>query len=123
MSKKRAHFESIESGPNKNVSHVKVPFHGSLSTTRGSLHFPNFSSFPHYSKAIRDVPTTNEGLRSRQFKSPLILNNNIMASTFIGYTVLVTLVSPPNAQLQGIVADVIDKRLILRDGEIRKGID
>jgi len=43
-----------------------------------------------------------------------------MASQFIGYTVLVTLVSPPNAQLQGIVTDVINKRLELRDGEITK---
>lgn len=45
-----------------------------------------------------------------------------MASQFIGYTVLVTLVSPPNAQLQGIVADVINKRLVLRDGKITKGV-
>ena len=43
-----------------------------------------------------------------------------MASAFIGYTVLVTLVTPPNAQIQGIVADVIEKRLILRDGEIHE---
>jgi enhancer of mRNA-decapping protein 3 len=41
-----------------------------------------------------------------------------MASTFVGYTVLVTLGSPPNAQIQGIVADVVEKRLILRDGEM-----
>ena len=43
-----------------------------------------------------------------------------MASQFIGYTVLVTLVSPPNAQLQGVVADVVEKRLILRNGKTQK---
>lgn len=39
-----------------------------------------------------------------------------MASAFIGYTVLVTLTSPPNARLQGVVVNVIEQRLILQDG-------
>ncbi len=39
-----------------------------------------------------------------------------MASAFIGYTVLVTLSSPPHAQLQGVVANVIGQRLDLEQG-------
>lgn len=38
-----------------------------------------------------------------------------MAAEFIGYAVLVTLRSPTNAQIQGIVADVGDQCLVLRD--------
>ncbi|KAL4782226.1 hypothetical protein BJX76DRAFT_349524 [Aspergillus varians] len=38
-----------------------------------------------------------------------------MASEFIGYNVLVTLRAPPDATIQGVVADVIGQRLILRD--------
>ncbi|KAI9782413.1 MAG: enhancer of mRNA decapping [Candelina submexicana] len=38
-----------------------------------------------------------------------------MAADFIGVTVLVTLRSPPDAQLQGLVADVVGQQLILRD--------
>ncbi|KAL4868078.1 hypothetical protein BDV12DRAFT_209409 [Aspergillus spectabilis] len=38
-----------------------------------------------------------------------------MASEFIGYNVLVTLRAPPDATVQGVVADVIGQRLILRD--------
>lgn len=38
-----------------------------------------------------------------------------MASEFIGYNVLVTLRTPPNATIQGVVADVIGQRLMLRD--------
>lgn len=41
-----------------------------------------------------------------------------MASEFIGYTVLVTLASPPNAQVQGVVANVIGHTLILQDGRM-----
>jgi enhancer of mRNA-decapping protein 3 len=40
-----------------------------------------------------------------------------MASEFIGYTILVTLSDPPNAQIQGIVANVIDQKLHLQDGK------
>lgn len=40
-----------------------------------------------------------------------------MASEFIGYTVLVTLKSPPNCQAQGVVADVVGQRLTLQDGQ------
>lgn len=40
-----------------------------------------------------------------------------MASEFIGYTILVSLKStPPTKQLRGIVADVVQQRLILKDG-------
>ncbi|CBF71675.1 hypothetical protein AN6893.2 [Aspergillus nidulans FGSC A4] len=38
-----------------------------------------------------------------------------MASEFIGYNVLVTLRAPPDATVQGVVADVIGQRLMLRD--------
>ncbi|KAE8356703.1 hypothetical protein BDV28DRAFT_154399 [Aspergillus coremiiformis] len=38
-----------------------------------------------------------------------------MASEFIGYNVLVTLRTPPNANIQGVVANVIGQRLLLRD--------
>lgn len=40
-----------------------------------------------------------------------------MATEFIGYTVLVTLKSPPNSQIQGVVADVVGQRLTLQDGQ------
>jgi hypothetical protein len=39
-----------------------------------------------------------------------------MATEFIGYTVLVTLREPPNAQIQGVVSDVINQKLFLRNG-------
>lgn len=39
-----------------------------------------------------------------------------MASGFVGYTVLVTLKSPPNAQIRGTVANVTGQRLTLQDG-------
>ncbi|KAL1955409.1 hypothetical protein VTO42DRAFT_8565 [Malbranchea cinnamomea] len=38
-----------------------------------------------------------------------------MASEFVGYTVIVTLKSPPNYQVRGVVADVVGQRLTLRD--------
>lgn len=41
-----------------------------------------------------------------------------MADAFIGYTILVTLDHPRNAQIQGVVSDVINQNLLLRDGEI-----
>lgn len=40
-----------------------------------------------------------------------------MAADFVGYSVLVTLKSPPRAQIQGVVADVVGQCLTLRDGE------
>lgn len=40
-----------------------------------------------------------------------------MASEFIGYNVLVTLRAPPDATIQGEVANVIGQRLMLRNGE------
>jgi enhancer of mRNA-decapping protein 3 len=39
-----------------------------------------------------------------------------MASDFVGYTILVTLQSPPNAQIQGVVANVVHQKLFLQDG-------
>ena len=39
-----------------------------------------------------------------------------MASAFIGYSILVTLKSPPSRQLAGVVADVVEQTLILKDG-------
>lgn len=39
-----------------------------------------------------------------------------MASSFIGYTVLVTLKTPPNAQIRGIISNVTGQRLTLQDG-------
>lgn len=39
-----------------------------------------------------------------------------MASEFIGYNVLVTLKTPPNAQVQGTVANVAGQRLTLQNG-------
>jgi hypothetical protein len=44
----------------------------------------------------------------------------IMASEFIGYNVLVTLRAPPDATVQGVVADVIGQRLMLRDGMLQR---
>ncbi|MCJ1363821.1 enhancer of mRNA decapping [Acarospora aff. strigata] len=38
-----------------------------------------------------------------------------MAADFIGLTVLVTLQSPPDAKIQGLVADVVGRQLFLRD--------
>ncbi|ETI21524.1 YjeF family domain-containing protein [Cladophialophora carrionii CBS 160.54] len=38
-----------------------------------------------------------------------------MASDFIGYTILVTLQNPPNAQIQGVVADVVNQKLFLQN--------
>ncbi|KKZ66470.1 hypothetical protein EMCG_07805 [[Emmonsia] crescens] len=38
-----------------------------------------------------------------------------MAADFVGYTVLVTLKSPPNSQVQGVVADVAGQRLTLQN--------
>ena len=43
-----------------------------------------------------------------------------MASEFIGYNVLVTLRAPPDATVQGVVADVIGQRLMLRDGMLHR---
>lgn len=40
-----------------------------------------------------------------------------MAAEFIGHLILVTLASPPRAQVQGVVADVKNSQLLLRDGE------
>jgi enhancer of mRNA-decapping protein 3 len=45
-----------------------------------------------------------------------------MAAEFIGYNVLVTLRAPPDATVQGVVADVIGQRLMLRDGMYRSNI-
>lgn len=39
-----------------------------------------------------------------------------MASDFVGYTILVTLRNPPNAQIQGVVANVTNQKLILQNG-------
>ncbi|PGH27661.1 YjeF family domain-containing protein [Polytolypa hystricis UAMH7299] len=41
-----------------------------------------------------------------------------MAAEFVGYTVLVTLKSPPNYQLQGVVAGVVGQRLSIRDATL-----
>ncbi|KAL2865134.1 uncharacterized protein BJX67DRAFT_389551 [Aspergillus lucknowensis] len=41
-----------------------------------------------------------------------------MASEFIGYNVLVTLRAPPDATVQGVVADVIGQRLVLRNASL-----
>ena len=41
-----------------------------------------------------------------------------MASEFIGFTILVTLQNPRNAQIQGIVADVVNHQLYLQNGEL-----
>ncbi|KAJ9604343.1 enhancer of mRNA decapping [Cladophialophora chaetospira] len=38
-----------------------------------------------------------------------------MASDFIGYTILVTLQNPPNAQIQGVVADVVNQKLFMQN--------
>lgn len=40
-----------------------------------------------------------------------------MAAEFIGYSVLVTLQDPPGFQIDGVVSDVINQRLFLRDGK------
>jgi hypothetical protein len=40
-----------------------------------------------------------------------------MASEFVGSTVLVTLKSPPDAQVRGVVADIQNQVLFLRDGK------
>ena len=41
-----------------------------------------------------------------------------MASEFIGFTILVTLQNPPNAQIQGVVADVVNQKLYLQNGNL-----
>ncbi|KIW33396.1 YjeF family domain-containing protein [Cladophialophora immunda] len=38
-----------------------------------------------------------------------------MASDFVGYTILVTLQNPPHAQIQGVVADVVNQKLFLQN--------
>ena len=43
-----------------------------------------------------------------------------MASEFIGFKITVTLTSPPNGKLQGIVANVVGQQLFLRDGRMMK---
>ena len=40
-----------------------------------------------------------------------------MAAEFIGYTILVTLRNPPGAQIEGVVSDVINQKLYLRNGK------
>ena len=40
-----------------------------------------------------------------------------MAAEFVGSTVLVTLISPPNAQIKGIVRNIQDQVLYLEDGK------
>ncbi|KAK5083586.1 enhancer of mRNA decapping [Lithohypha guttulata] len=42
-----------------------------------------------------------------------------MAAEFIGYSILVTLRSPPGFQLDGVVSDVINQKLYLRDVTVR----
>ena len=42
-----------------------------------------------------------------------------MASAFIGYSILVTLSGTPPRQLEGVVADVVDQTLVLKNGEIK----
>jgi enhancer of mRNA-decapping protein 3 len=42
-----------------------------------------------------------------------------MASEFIGFTILVTLRPPPNGQIQGVVADVVNQKLYLQNGTPR----
>ena len=44
-----------------------------------------------------------------------------MAADFIGSTILVTLITPHNAQLQGVVYDIQDQVLFLREGELWPG--
>lgn len=39
-----------------------------------------------------------------------------MAAEFIGYSILVTLQNPAGAQIDGVVSDVINSKLYLRDG-------
>jgi hypothetical protein len=46
-----------------------------------------------------------------------------MAAEFIGYNVLVTLRAPPDATVQGVVADVIGQRLMLRNGMYTRTMD
>lgn len=41
-----------------------------------------------------------------------------MAAEFVGYSILVTLQNPPGSQLDGVVSDVINQKLYLRDGEL-----
>ena len=43
-----------------------------------------------------------------------------MADAFIGYTILVTLENPRNAQLQGVVSNVVNQKLFLRDGKMNR---
>ncbi|OAP62739.1 YjeF family domain-containing protein [Fonsecaea erecta] len=38
-----------------------------------------------------------------------------MASDFVGYTILVTLQNPPHAQIQGVVANVVNQKLFLQN--------
>lgn len=46
-----------------------------------------------------------------------------MASDFVGYTVLVTLSSPPNSQIRGTVANILGQRLTLHDGELNRDLE
>ena len=39
-----------------------------------------------------------------------------MAAEFIGYSILVTLHNPPGFQLDGVVSNVINQKLYLREG-------
>ena len=40
-----------------------------------------------------------------------------MAAEFIGSTILAKLISPPDAQIRGVVQDIHDQVLYLRDGK------
>ena len=44
-------------------------------------------------------------------------HNAIMAAEFIGSLILVTLKSPPDAQVRGVVAHIEQQKLILHDGK------
>ncbi|KAI5283205.1 enhancer of mRNA decapping [Ascosphaera aggregata] len=44
-----------------------------------------------------------------------------MASQFVGYTVVVTLQTPPNAQVKGVVADVVGRSLTLHNAVLWNG--
>lgn len=45
-----------------------------------------------------------------------------MAAEFIGSTVLVTLRSPPNGQVRGVVADITGQYLTVHDGDLMNRI-
>ena len=83
----------------------------------GNLRERHFPSDADLKASHVHSPTSTKHLHpvARQV-SRLLKPYLTMASEFIGYTILVTLSTPPNAQIQGVVSNVVDQKLHLHNG-------